>query len=238
MCGDLGFYASELIHAIRGLKEQGTFDTIVDVVGAFGPVIISGIALWISWRSSKNTEAIQRQIATAEKRSFKRQKLFEIYSSFLEINALFDIDKEHIYAPRWAKQLSQKSKGTRIKMAQARNQLNLLLLDETSADAVNLMKAVDAALDAYRKLDKTVRTYIYSSKYKIIIAKALSSVTNDSEEDYFSQFQNVEEINPLYFKDIDDKVLKEILGLKEKYISAIDDKHFDVYFKNYLNKLS
>lgn len=207
-------------------------------VATFGPLALSLISIVIALWANTNTGKILRQIATSEEKSFKRQQVFEIYSSFLEINALFDINKEHIYAPRWAKRLSQELKGTRIRMAQARNRLNLLLLGDTSNDAVNLMGAVDAALDAYRKLDKTVRTHIDSPEYKKIKKEALSSVTNDSEENYFSQFQDVNEINPLYFMNIKDKVLDEIIGLKKEYLGAIEDKHFNAYFKNYLNKLS
>lgn len=238
MCGDLGFYASELIHAIRGLKEQGTFDTIVDVVGAFGPVIISGIALWISWRSSKNTDAIQRQIATAEKRSLLRQELVDTFTIFVDETTFDHFDKGYYRIPEVAFKELLENNAHRIHLQREKNKVRMLIGGESSVEAKELIFAVENAYEKYELFYYRLERFINSKDYRATIENAKLNIYTKYGQIPDTQIYWNKDIEELYNKLTDHESYKEIAQLIKAYKESTNDENFDVYFQKYLNTLS
>lgn len=241
MCGDISFYASELIHAIRGLKEQGTFDTIVDVVGAFGPVIISGIALWISWRGSKNTEAIQKQIATSEERSKIRQLLLEAYSLFVdqELAYLLSRDLMMIRFPEFATLLKEKVDVKSTNMLAALNKVRLILSGNTTFIETKVLKALYDAYMVYEEFTNSVISFVDNGE----CLKVYNSAMLKLKKEYGDQLtQNVifsdSEIQAKFINYSNSDTLKKIEETYKKYLVAVNDENFDIHFQNYLKELS
>lgn len=236
MCGDFGFYASEIIHAIRGLKEQGTFDTIVDLVGAFGPVIISGIALWISWRSSKNTEAIQKQIATAEERAHQRVVLLDAYSSICDFRVKYYVDEGLYKLPSVASNICFDLDNKLLEKTNNKNRVRLLLMGDNSDEAKQLLKAIDNAIDFYVKLTTQIKVYVANGdcqrKYNNAMLTIRSKNFDLTEEDVLKNPLLRQEFMQLTGDALIDQYVRE-------FVESINDDNLDIHFKKYMNsKLS
>ncbi len=240
MCGDFGFYASEIIHAIRGLKEQGTLETFIDVFGAVGPVFMTGIAIWISNRGSKNMEAIQKQIATAEERSLKRKVLLETYSLFLNHEIHFLLREGFLKVPgeNYANGLCRQIENRHQKMYEAYNKTKMIVVKNSSNSANDLLKAIKNALDIYSDFSEKAMAFVGNNecqeKYETAIMKLKQEYGDCLENDIFKD----QEKRTKFLKYTDCDAIKKIEEVYARYLNALRDENFDVYFQKYLNTLS
>lgn len=235
---DFELYFQDLIDTINELKDKSLWENLISIIGVFGPMFISGLALFISIRSEKNTASIQKKISTTEERAFKRQVVLEAYGLFLNHDISFMLKNESLRVPNLAKNISLQISSRRFQMLAAFNKVRLITMGDESESAKNLTHAIKNALSSYEQLDDKVSQFVRYGDCTSFYHKALDELrdkygpsfaetelfNNSMTRSDFVSYTNCDSINEIN-KSIND------------YILRISDNEFDVYFKKYIDEL-
>lgn len=239
MYGDLGFYASELIHAINQLKDKECWETLISIIGAIGPVLIACIALYISFRSDKNSASVQEKIANSEDRALKRKIVVDAYSLFLNHDISYVVANGFLRVPSLAYNTNVQITSRRCQMRTAFNKVRLITMGDTSESARNLIVAIKNALTSYEQLDAKVTEFVGNGECSSVYNSAMIKIKSEYKEQFteFEVFTNLEK-RMKFFNYTNCNSIQRISELTAAYISLLSDEQFDFYFKQYLDDLS
>ncbi len=229
------FYASEVLRFLEELATPG----LVDWLGAIGPTLISCIALWLSWRGSKNTEAIQKQIATAEGRASLRKVLLEAHSTFFNHDIEFLFREGLIRIPGAANNLSLRIAERHLNMITALKRVELVTMGDNSDLRRNLLTSIRDALCIYGEFSTSVTNFVGFGECLRVYNDTILCL----EKEYGKRL-TPEEIIMNYEKMVKFMSYSHCDSIRKmeeiccRYERAVSDDNFNVHFQKYLDNLS
>lgn len=230
MCA-LEFYMSDIARFLRDISEPEWFEYLSSIA----PVIISILALFISCWSNKNTEIVQKKIATSENRSFMRQTIIEVYSVLYNVSIKYYIDEGFVFIPNMACGVCSKLDEDHLKMVARKNKIKLLLMGDKSSEAKDLLIAIDRVYNAYVNLLLAIKIYVANGACILAYRKAVEVILLENP--------GVTECKIFLNPNLRSKFLKlthneMIERACREYEKVFTDEKNEACFKRYLDTLS
>ena len=208
-------------------------------LSSLGPLILTGISVFIACRQHKQNQNLQKQIANRDFANLLRQNVLEVYNAYFNglrvvyqaIGNLADIFASPQALQQWTFELQKAYETMSCFYKQAK-----LMFDDAQ-----LLQALETSFNKFNDLYIRVNQYYHSGLPIVTMNSAWFSVSPKygiNIWDYVTLSQNLPAMEE-FWKLCDNRHTQDILKLMEAFKASMEDETFDKYFKKYIriNKL-
>lgn len=236
MLPTLDNYAPEIIKLLKEIAEPGC----LEYFSAIAPVAISLLALLFSFLGKKNTDTIQKKIASSEDRAFQRKIIFDLYDAFSNQETIYCISEGLFLTPLASAKVATVFENHLLELYKNRNRLTLITLKDKSKETRDLINSIDNALQIYSKLRNKLIAFLVNgeqqSQYQRSLKKLASQYPNNFNENEIYSDPEKRSKFALYMSESES--VKDIFKLQKDYVQATSSEKFDQQIKQLLDKLS
>lgn len=237
MCLSLDCYALEIIQVLKDISEPG----YIDYIGAIAPALTSILALIISIQGKRNTDVIQKKIASSEERVFRRRLILELYDAFTNQKVAYYINEGVFLLLDESSKISTciEFESQLLNLCRNKNKLKLITLKENSTEVQDLLNSVNNAFEIYCNFRNKLVGFLVNGGIKmqyLETVKKLEKIYNQKLSD-MEIFSNQEKRLAYLAYMNKSEAVQDIRKLWNDYQQAVSDEKFDIFFKNYLDRL-
>lgn len=170
----------------------------------------------------------------------KVDRIINIYSKFFASLPIDKLDQGYMLWPETAFILVSELSTYDKTLMQCNNELKLLIFNETSIEALNLRKSFENARNLYRIFYEKLSLYVNSQDYRNDLALAAKI----SKEKFHTEItpQSIafnSSLRKFYAQQLEEAAgIKAVSQALENLKVALKDENFDIYFYDYLKKIS
>ena len=170
----------------------------------------------------------------------KVDRIINIYSEFFASLPIDKLDQGYMLWPETAFSLVSELSTYDKTLMQCHNELKLLIFNETSIEALNLRKSIENARNLYRIFYEKLSLYVNSQDYRNDLAFA----GKISKEKFHTEItpQSIafnSSLRKFYAQQLEEAAgIKAVSQALENLKVALKDENFDIYFYDYLKKIS
>lgn len=227
----------EIVQELQKISEvflQNQNPVWLSYLSSLGPLILTGISVFIAYKQHKQNQNLQKQIANRDSANLFRQNVLEIYNAYfngLRVVYLAIGDVANIFSTKqslqqWTYEL-QKAYET---LSCSYNQAKLMF------DDAQLLQSLKNSFDRFNDLYNRVNQYYNSGLAFSAIEKAWSVIDYEygiKNSDYGTLLKNITAMEE-FLKLCDNRHTQDIRKLMEAFESSMKDENFDKYFKKYI----
>lgn len=222
------------LQKISGILLQNQSPVWLTYLSALGPLILTGISVFIACRQHCQNQKLQKQIADRDASNLLRQNVLDIYNAYFNgfnvvlqaIGNVADVFATPLSSQQWFAEL-QKAHET---LACSYNQAKLML------DDPNLLKALELSFRKFNDLYGEVARYYSSGLLIATMSNAWNAISHKymiGAGDYMTLVQNLAAMEE-FWKLCDNRHTQEIRRLMEDFRASMATENFDKYFKKYI----
>lgn len=232
----LDYYALEIIKLLKEISKPG----YIEYISAITPSLISLLALFISWLGKKNTDAIQKKIASSEERAFRRKIIFDLYDTFMNQETVYCINESLFLSPLASTKVATAFENHLLELYKNRNRLALITLEDKSKESRDLINSTNRALKIYTSLRNKLIEFLVNGELKNQYEHSIKKLTEYYQNNFNENeiYSNQEKRSRFVQYMSESKTVKDILKLQEDYIQATSSENLDHQIKQFLDKLS
>lgn len=222
------------LQTIAEILSQGQNPVWFTYLTALGPLVLTGISVFIAWIQHKQNQNLQKQIANRDASNLLRQNVLEIYNAYfngLRVVSLASGNVADVFSSTqsiqlWAKELQSAYEQISCHYNQAK-----LMLDDTQ-----LLDVLKSSFDKFNDFYGCVSRYYQSSLPIETINNAWSGISSRyriNGGDYVTLSQNslaTEE----FLKLCENRQTQDIQRSIDVFRQSLQDENFDDYFKKYI----
>lgn len=222
------------LQKISEILQQNQTSVWITYLSSLGPLILTGISVFIAIKQHKQNQALQKQIANRDAANLLRQNVLDVYNVYfngLRVVEQYMLSGVIIFAFRsilqqWMKEFQEAYDA----LWRTFNQARLMLNDD------QLLQALMRSFHRFSELYSYVNSYwqrglllntmkdawmVISSKYAIEVENYVTLSQNSSA---------MKELREL----CDNEHTQEINRLMEAFKASMGDETFDKHFKEYI----
>ena len=227
----------EIVQELRKISEvflQNQNPVWLSYLSSLGPLILTGISVFIAYKQHKQNQNLQKQIANRDSANLFRQNVLEVYNAYfnglrvvyLAIGNIANIFSTKQSLQQWTCEL-QKAYDT---INFSYNQAKLMF------DDAQLLRSLETSLKRFNDLYIRVEQYYNSGLAFSAIEKAWSVIDYEygiKNSDYGTLLKNITAMEE-FLKLCDNRHTQDIRKLMEAFEASMEDENFDKYFKKYI----
>lgn len=244
----------EIVQKIEQLTEvvgRNMIPMWITIVGAFGPIIVSLLVVWQSYRQNKknnelqkqienNNELLQKKLSERDEKSQMRGDFLKIYDEFCLAQSILAVARNNIHIifsnfsnisnmpMQWINSINQATNA----ICQAVNRAKLLLPPSDN----DLRKVLEEVYNSYKEIENKATSYYYSGQAMSASESAWCTISPSwkvTKYDYNALQGNPPAYND-YLKLCVNETTKELEIMILKTLSYYSYDRFDRYFEPYL----
>ncbi len=203
-------------------------------LSSLGPLILTGISVFIACRQHKQNQNLQKQIANRDSANLLRQNVLEVYNAYFNglrvvyqaIGNVADIFASPQALQQWAFEL-QKAYET---ISCSYNQAKLMF------DDAQLLQALETSFNRFNDLYIRVNQYYHSGLPIATMNSAWLSISTKygiNIWDYVTLSQNLPAMEE-FWKLCDNRHTQDIQSFMEAFKASMEDDIFDIHFKKHI----
>lgn len=203
-------------------------------LSSLGPLILTGISVFIACRQHKQNQNLQKQIANRDSANLLRQNILDIYNAY--VNGLRVIDQgignvSDVFASPWSlQQWTNELQKACETLSCSYNQAKLMLND------AQLLQALKTSFNKFNVLYVCVNHYCNNGLLTATMNNAWAVVSPKymiNTGDYVTLSQNIPAMEE-FRKMCDNRNTQDIRKLMEEFKASMEDEIFDKHFKKYI----
>lgn len=203
-------------------------------LSSLGPLILTGISVFIAIKQHKQNQALQKQIANRDVANLLRQNVLDIYNAYFNglrvveqcMGNVADVFSTPQSLFQWVKELER----VRDMLSCSYNQARLMFDDE------QLLQALKISFYKFEELFSCVCGYYHSGLPITTMNKAWEVVSSKymiHAGDYVNLLQNCQAMEDLR-RLCDNEHTQAIQKLMKAFSASTEDETFDKHFKEYI----
>lgn len=203
-------------------------------LSSLGPLILTGISVFIACKQHKQSQNLQKQIANRDSTILLRQNVLEIYNAYFNglrvVNQTGGNVADVFSTPQSVKQWSDELQRAYEAITNSYNLAKLMFDDK------QLLQTLRNSFEKFNDLYFCVNNYYHSEFLLATITTAWNRVSfkyGITKEDYMSLLLN-SEAKEDYLKQCENHYTQDIQKSMDAFIVSMKDENFDVYFKEYI----
>lgn len=221
------------LQKISGILLQNQSPVWLTYLSALGPLILTGISVFIACRQHCQNQKLQKQIADRDASNLLRQNVLDIYNAYFNVlivvtradnvSGIFSAQQTMI---QWMTDF-QKAYDS---LACSYNHAKLML------DDAQLLQVLNESFRRLNNLYNSVAQYSHSNLPVNVIHDAWAVISPK----YAIQINNYDALSQNhiameeFWKLCDNRHTQEIRRLMEDFRASMSDENFDKYFKKYI----
>ena len=227
----------EIVQELQKISEillQNQNPVWLTYLSSLGPLVLTGISVFIACRQHKQNQNLQKQIAIRDSANLLRQNVLEVYNAYFNglrviyqaIGNVADIFASPQALQQWTFEL-QKAYET---MSCSYNQAKLMFDDD------QLLQALKTSFYKFNDLYGCVNNYYHSGLPFLAMNNAWAVVSPKytiNTGDYVTLSQKLPAMEELW-KLCENRHTQDIRKFMEAFKSSMEDETFDKYFKKYI----
>lgn len=227
----------EIVQELQEISEiilQNQNPVWLTYLSSLGPLILTGISVFIACRQHKQSQVLQKQIANRDSANLLRQNVLEVYNAYF--NGLRVIDQavgnvaDVFASPQSLQQWTNELQKAYETLSCSYNQAKLML------DDAQLLQALKTSFNKFNDLYICVNGYCHSGLPITTMNSAWISISPKygiNGWDYVTLSQNLPAMEE-FWKLCDNRHTQDIRALMETFKASMEDEIFDKHFKKYI----
>lgn len=227
----------EIVQELQKISEillQNQTPVWLTYLSSLGPLILTGISVFIACRQHKQNQNLQKQIANRDYANLLRQNVLEVYNDYFNglrvvyqaIGNVADVFASPQTLQQWTYELQKAYEA----MSCSYNQAKLMFDDN------QLLQALETSFNKFNDLYDCVDQYYHSGLPIATINNAWATVSSKymiAGGDYVTLSQNLPAMEE-FWKLCDNRHTQDIRNLMEAFKVSMEDETFDKHFKKYI----
>lgn len=227
----------EIVRELQKISEillQNQTPVWLTYLSSLGPLILTGISVFIACRQHKQNQNLQKQIANRDSANLLRQNVLEVYNAYF--NGLRVVDQavgnvvDVFASPQSLQQWTFELQKAHETMSCSYNQAKLMF------DDVQLLQALETSFNNFNDLYICVNQYYHSGLPIVVMNNAWAAVSLKymiNAGDYVTLSQNIQAMEE-FWGLCDNRHIQDIRSLMKTFKVSVEDKTFDEHFKKYI----
>lgn len=222
------------LQKISGILLQNRNPLWLTYLSSLGPLVLTGISVFIACRQHKQNQRLQKQIANRDFSNLLRQNVLEIYNAYFDGLRVVDQaigNVADIFAtPQSLQQWTYELQKAYERVSYSYNQAKLMF------DDAQLLQALGTSFNKFNDLYIRVNQYYHSGLPAATMSSAWFSISPKygiNGWDYLTLSQNLPAMEE-FWKLCDNRHTQDIRNLMEAFKESMKDESFDTYFKKYI----
>ena len=227
----------EIVQELQKISEillQNQTPAWLTYLSSLGPLILTGISVFIACGQHKQNQNLQKQIANRDSSNLLRQNVLEVYNAYF--NGLRAVDQavgnvaDVFASPQSLQQWVYEFQRAYEMLACSYNQAKLMLDDD------QLLQALKTSFYKFNDLYGCVNSYYHSGLPLSAMNNAWAVVSPKymiNAGDYVTLSQNLPAMEE-FWKLCENRHTQDIRKFMEVFKSSMEDETFDKYFEKYI----